>query len=77
MLDSLYNLNKVSLNFKEVVSQELNARYVSYMCATLFRIKKSKIDKSYFDKIKTLTFNDSTYAVQSDDYMQAGALYTY
>jgi thiol-disulfide isomerase/thioredoxin len=77
LLDSLYDKNKVSLNFKKIISEELNAIYVSSMCATLMRIKKSKINSTYFEKLNTLHFDDSTLAVKCNDYMQAGALYTY
>ena len=77
LLDSLFLKNKISYNFKSVAQQELNAIYVSRMCTPLALISKSKMNKQYFEKLNTLHFNDSAYAVKCKDYIQAGALYTY
>lgn len=77
LIDSLYKKGKISNNFRMVAGQELNAIYVSWMCAVLSRMEKDNIDTAFFDKLNTMHFNDSVYAVQCNDYMQAGALYTY
>lgn len=77
LLDSLYKEKIVSLNFKTVVQQELNAMYVSRMCTPLSSVSKMKINPNYFDILSTLKFNDSSFAVMCNDYLQAGALYTY
>jgi thiol-disulfide isomerase/thioredoxin len=77
LLDSLKQKNKVSANFAFVAQQELNAIYVGRMCTPLSIVPRNKIYKSYFAKLNSLFFNDSAYAVQCNDYIQAGALYTY
>lgn len=77
LIDSLYSKNKISLSFKTVVQQELNARYVSWMCTPLAQLPKNKLPNNYFEKINVLKFNDSAFAVQCREYIQAGALYTY
>jgi thiol-disulfide isomerase/thioredoxin len=77
LLDSLYRIKKISNNFKLVAEQELNAMYVGRMCTPLSFVPKKKINKGYFEKLNTLSFNDSSFAVMCKDYLQAGALYTY
>ena len=51
--------------------------YVGRMCTPLSFVPKKKINKGYFEKLNTLSFNDSSFAVMCKDYLQAGALYTY
>ena len=77
LLDSLYRAKKISTNFKLVAEQELKAMYVGRMCTPLSFVPKKKIKTDYFEKLNTLKFNDSSYAVMCKDYLQAGALYTY
>jgi len=77
LLDSLYKKNKVSLDFKLIAEQELNAMYVGRMCTPLSIVAKRKINTSYFEKLNSFKFNDSAFAVMCNDYIQAGALYTY
>ena len=77
LLDSLYRAKKISTNFKLVAEQELKAMYVARMCTPLSFVPKKKINTDYFEKLNTLKFNDSSYAVMCKDYIQAGALYTY
>ena len=77
LLDSLYRVKKISTNFKLVAEQELKAMYVGRMCTPLSFVPKKKINTDYFEKLNTLKFNDSSYAVMCKDYLQAGALYTY
>lgn len=77
LLDSLYRVKKISSNFKLVAEQELKAIYVANMCTPLSFVQKKKINMEYFEKLNTLKFNDSSYAVMCKNYLQAGALYTY
>lgn len=77
LIDSLYRAKKISTNFKLVAEQELKAMYVGRMCTPLSFVPKKKINKDYFEKLNTLRFNDSSFAVMCNDYLQAGALYTY
>ncbi|TAG14426.1 MAG: hypothetical protein EAZ35_11525 [Sphingobacteriia bacterium] len=77
LLDSLYRIKLISTNFKLVAEQELNAIYVSRMCGPLSLVSKEKVSDIYFEKLNNMEFNDSSYAVKCNDYIQAGALYTY
>ena len=77
LLDSLYGAKKISTNFKLVAEQELKAMYVARMCTPLSFVPKKNINTEYFEKLNTLRFNDSSFAVMCKDYLQAGALYTY
>ncbi len=77
LLDSLYRAKKISNNFKLVAEQELKSMYVARMCTPLSFVPKKKINSDYFEKLNTYRFNDSSFAVMCNDYLQAGALYTY
>ena len=48
LVDSLYKKDLVSLNFKKVIKEELNAIYVSNLCTYLSSIRKKKINPLYF-----------------------------
>jgi thiol-disulfide isomerase/thioredoxin len=77
ILKSLSDSSKISINFKTVAEQELKAMYVARMCTPLSFVRKKNINTDYFEKLNTLKFNDSSFAVMCKDYIQAGALYTY
>ena len=77
MVDSLYKKNKISTNFRLVALEELNAIYVANMCKIPSNMQRDKINPAFFEKLNTMYFNDSAFAVQCNDYLQAGALYTY
>jgi len=77
LIDSLYKNKLISYNFKNVALQEINAIYVSWMCTPFSWLERKKIPISYFEKLNTLKFTDSVYAIQCKDYIQAGALFTY
>jgi len=77
MADSLYKKNKISNNFRLVALEELNAIYVANMCRIPSNMQRDNINPAFFERLNSMYFNDSAFAVQCNDYLQAGALYTY